>query len=426
MAITVIPPPSESDLSLISEQPQPQQQHPATGTTAPAHPPHALHQHSLSNASTASVDIEAWTAAALESLSIAPIARGTGNPLSIPLDSDASGTPKLKLRNVVGFDKDGTYGGTSIAPPRGAPGAPPTMRRDSMKRREALLKGNEGSRQRRRWENDHLVHVPNVQPPQPCDWQVRPTYPVHGTVPYELAKYWDKGLRERVDERRAAFTSRRKVNTTEPAAAADVGKVTRELRATAKRTPAVKSWLRTLEEPVRQFLVDRGLVAAAAPTAAAAPADDEALAASVATMKSDFETDTEDEEIVFVGRNGMSMRDGKPPPKKQQQAKEEVVEEEEDDVVVVTPEKKPRAPAPAAEPGMVMDTLGDDESGPFKRWLTHSISDYYGLDSKSVMMGNPARRVVYVGVKLHRASTSSSAASHPVRHALPPPLWEMF
>ena len=141
MAITAIPPPSESDLSLISEQPQQQ---------PPGHPPHALHQHSLSNASTASVDIEAWTVAALESLSIAPIARGTGNPLSIPLDSDV--TPKLKLRNV-GFDKDGAYGGgTTIAPPRGA-GAPPIMRRDSMKRREALLKGNEGSRQRRRWEN---------------------------------------------------------------------------------------------------------------------------------------------------------------------------------------------------------------------------------------------------------------------------------
>ena len=27
------------------------------------------------------------------------------------------------------------------------------MRRDSMDRREALLKGKEGSRQRRRWEN---------------------------------------------------------------------------------------------------------------------------------------------------------------------------------------------------------------------------------------------------------------------------------
>ena len=31
------------------------------------------------------------------------------------------------------------------------------------------------------------------------------------------------------------------------------------MRATAKRTPAVKSWLRVLEEPVRKFVVDKGM-----------------------------------------------------------------------------------------------------------------------------------------------------------------------
>lgn len=33
-----------------------------------------------------------------------------------------------------------------------------TARRDSMDRREALLKGKEGSRQRRRWENGRTMH----------------------------------------------------------------------------------------------------------------------------------------------------------------------------------------------------------------------------------------------------------------------------
>lgn len=106
------------------------------------------HQHSLSNASTATVDVEAWTVSALQSLSINPLAVGTGNPLTIPLDehrAEAAKAAQLKLRNVrIAIDPVGA----SITPPRRPP-----SRRDSMRRREALLKGNEGSRQRRRWEN---------------------------------------------------------------------------------------------------------------------------------------------------------------------------------------------------------------------------------------------------------------------------------
>lgn len=51
------------------------------------------------------------------------------------------------------------------AAPRAAAGASKVyperkfIRRDSMERREALLKGNEGSRQRRRWENGKSPHV---------------------------------------------------------------------------------------------------------------------------------------------------------------------------------------------------------------------------------------------------------------------------
>lgn len=60
-----------------------------------------------------------------------------------------------------------------------------------------------------------------------------------------------------------------------------------------------------------------------------------------------------------------------------------------------------------------------------RRWLTHSISDYYGLDSKSVMVGNPARRVIYVGVKQKQKQTAPRQRA-PNRPLLPPPLWEMF
>lgn len=131
----------------------------------PTHPPHALHQHSLSNASTVTVDIEAWTVAALESLSIAPIARGTGNALSIPLDGDhkahesrddaaaaaAAAAAEMKLRGVAFHDTAGDAFGAAITPPRRPP-----SRRDSMRKRDMLLKGKEGSRQRRRWENGRV------------------------------------------------------------------------------------------------------------------------------------------------------------------------------------------------------------------------------------------------------------------------------
>ncbi|KAL2170435.1 hypothetical protein VTG60DRAFT_4815 [Thermothelomyces hinnuleus] len=75
---------------------------------------------------------------------------------------------------------------------------------------------------------------------------------------------------------------------------------------------------------------------------------------------------------------------------------------------------------------MVLE-MEDDEGGggAFKRWLTHSISDYYGLDSKSVMVGNPARRVVYVGVK-QKQKQAALRQKPPNRPLLPPPLWEMF
>lgn len=114
-----------------------------------AHAP--THHHQLSSASTASVDIEAWTVSALQSLSISPVAVGTGNPLSIPLDEDsrqAAAATRMKLRNVT-IDPDAV--GTSDTSRRKLP-----RRRDSMDRREALLKGKEGSRQRRRWENGKL------------------------------------------------------------------------------------------------------------------------------------------------------------------------------------------------------------------------------------------------------------------------------
>jgi len=139
-------------MAIYSAVPPPPELSATAATTAtPSQAPH--HHHQLSSTSTASIDIEAWTVSALEALSVSPVARGTGHPLSIPLDShpqqapvsSADGAaPRMKLRNVT-IDIDT---GATITPPRRPP-----SRRDSLRRRDALLKGNEGSRQRRRWEN---------------------------------------------------------------------------------------------------------------------------------------------------------------------------------------------------------------------------------------------------------------------------------
>ena len=97
-------------------------------------PPSQQPQPSAAHAAAPSIDIESWTVSALQSLSVSTSARGTGVTLSIPLDSS---------RDDAARDT-----GAKTSYKRKEP-----IRRDSQKRREALLKGKEGSRRRQRWEN---------------------------------------------------------------------------------------------------------------------------------------------------------------------------------------------------------------------------------------------------------------------------------
>src|SRR6266536_1521495 len=98
-------------------------------------PPSQQPQPSAAHAVAPSIDIESWTVSALQSLSVSPSARGTGVTLSIPPDSS---------RHDAARD---TGAKTSYKPRK------ESIRRDSQKRRDALLKGKEGSRRRQRWEN---------------------------------------------------------------------------------------------------------------------------------------------------------------------------------------------------------------------------------------------------------------------------------
>lgn len=158
------------------------------------------------------------------------------------------------------------------------------VRRDSQRRREALLKGKEGSRRRQRWENDHLLNNPHAQPPLPSDWEIHPTYPRH-SVPYFLAPLWDAEYARSTQERKKRADAAKAPASKEEAA---VKKVTQDLKAKLKKSRGAKGLLQDLELEVRGFVAQweekqrqlecEGLIDASS---------------------------DEDEEIVFVGRNGV-------------------------------------------------------------------------------------------------------------------------
>lgn len=95
------------------------------------------------------IDIEAWTieqaaeALSATSLSQSPAARPNVRGASVTIDIPLDEQPEFEARA-----------------PRAKPEAVHTVykrrepiRRDSLKRRDALLRGKEGSRRRQRWEN---------------------------------------------------------------------------------------------------------------------------------------------------------------------------------------------------------------------------------------------------------------------------------
>jgi hypothetical protein len=227
--------------------------------------------------------VEAWTASqaadVLSAVSLSPphLVRGATVTLDIPLDdvdSDDDGRPSRARGEAV-----------HTVYKRRTP-----IRRDSLNRREALLKGKEGSRRRQRWENDRLLNNPHAQPPLPSDWQIQPTYPKQ-SVPYFLAPLWDAEYARTSAARNVATTKKEEPASKEEAAAI---KVTQDLRAKLKRARGAKGLLQDLETEVRGFV--------------------EQWEAKQKQLEEDGvieETDSEDEEIVFVGRNGTMSDDQK-------------------------------------------------------------------------------------------------------------------
>jgi hypothetical protein len=303
--------------------------------------------------------VEAWTvsqaADVLAATSISsPSFRVPHVTLDIPLDEQAlrDGPPRAKREAVHTVHK------------RREP-----IRRDSVKRRETLLKGQEGSRRRQRWENDRLLSNPHAEPPLPSDWQVQPTHTVQ-RVPYFLAPLWDAEYSRKSQERQRRAAAAKAPASKEEATAAQVAS---ELRARLKKSRGAKHLLQGLEEEVRGFVYQweqkqREL-------------EREGL----------IEPDSSDDEIVFVGRTG-AMSDDK---------------------------RKDKEARDVQKDKLVFQSLVDENGAAFGRYLVHSIAQYYGLSTWSITTGTPARREAYVGLKLD-PTTRRPSLTHNV---LPRPLW---
>jgi hypothetical protein len=103
----------------------------------------------IAPANTTYVSVESWTEEAVRAMSSMaisspPAVRGTSVVLQIPLDGDAA-------------DKEVTANGEGISAGEAVRSGyvlrRKTSNRDSLRTREAILKGKDGSRNRRRWEN---------------------------------------------------------------------------------------------------------------------------------------------------------------------------------------------------------------------------------------------------------------------------------
>ncbi len=128
---------------------------------------------------------------------------------------------------------------------------------------------------------DRLLNNPWAQPPLPIDWEVHPTYS-RKPVPYYLAPLWDANLAAR----NAAEKKKRDAIKRPTSEEQSHGNVAKELKQKLKKAKAAKGLLQDLEEEVRKFVKKW--------EEKAKRLEQEGL----------HDVDSEDEEIVFVGRNG--------------------------------------------------------------------------------------------------------------------------
>ena len=220
---------------------------------------------------------------------------------------------------------------------------------------------------------DRLLNNPHAEPPTPRDWEVHPTHRVKH-VPYYVAPLWDAGLRRQQNERKAAANAQKAATKTVATNPTTPGVVPKELREKLKRSRGAKGLLMDLEGEVRKFVEDW---------------EEKERRAEKDGLPAD--PDSEDDEIVFVGRNGQT---------REQTRNEDRIKREL----------------------MLFETPEGDLGGSFGRWLVHHIGVYYGLSTWSVTVGNPARREAYIGLKDVKMMSGSVGT---ICKPMPRPLWGM-
>ena len=177
---------------------------------------------------------------------------------------------------------------------------------------------------------DRLLSNPYAQPPLPSDFEVQPTHP-HRPVPYFLAPLWDAKIATRHNAKAKGQSTEATHNPTV--------QIPHTLRATLKRAKAAKGLLQDLETEVRKFVVSweekqRAL-------------KEEGLG----DVGLGWDDDSEDEEIVFVGRGGR-MLDVPASPKVTYRSRDRVEHVEE-------------AEAEVGREKLVFDSLASDRGASF-------------------------------------------------------------
>lgn len=216
---------------------------------------------------------------------------------------------------------------------------------------------------------------------------MRPTHP-QKAIPYFLAPLWDAEYARKAAQREVRQAAAKAPKSKEEETAR---RVERELRETLKKAKGARGLLRDLESEVRVFVAaweererrlrEEGLV----------------------------EGDSEDEEIVFVGRGG------------------------------VMSDERRRGTEELEKDRVVFESLVHDHGAAFgwvevpwasswretltlvcRRFLVHAIAQYYDLKTWSVTTGDaPPKRQAYVGVKTDPVTRRPSVN----RCELPRPLW---
>jgi hypothetical protein len=186
--------------------------------------------------------------------------------------------------------------------------------------------------------------------------------------------------------------------------------IPKEVKARLKRSKTAKGLLMDLEEEVRGFVREwnekemgrRGV--GEQKTLVVGRGRSETLETEDSAVL--VSEDEEDEEIVFVGRNG-TMQDVSVPSAKQ---------EEKELQQTISREK------------LVFEGFEHDKGASFARWLVHCVGNYYGLRTWSVtkeVQGGENRREAYVGIDERATGLLGRGVEVGREIELPRPLWGM-